>query len=259
MKLRRSFVTVFLIVFSLRAPASLGACETNGSDELHIQIDRLSDIVQKLKPDEEIRNVADFKNPAISASVLSEDEVQQLFKILASIKEIPFKYPEEGCYARALEMSRVMDQLGITSVRAFVAVPHTYKKYPNGTQDFIATGPMFYVKTRNSPKGYVEWNYHTAPVVLVKDHGKLVPTVIDPSIFDSAVPVQTWIATMSAKEKPVVQLTYHNRFDYGAIEETAYDDAKNTDYNAIDVKWMSRDLSKYLHEQKARQPGNIKK
>ena len=114
-------------------------------------INHLEYITQK------IQQIEDANKQQINISILSENEIQQLFQELNSKSHIPFGYPEDGCYARAQEMSLILDKKGVTTGKVFIE------------------GDLR-VDTTNSPKGYVEWWYHVAPIVFVKKNNKLVST-----------------------------------------------------------------------------------
>jgi hypothetical protein len=92
---------------------------------------------------------------------------------------IPFLYPDDGCWARAHEMCRLMINLGLSPRKVWI--DHS-------------TGHLLHVNTRNNPQCYVEWFWHVAPTLCVRG-----PTffrtrrmVIDPSLFTSPVPEATW-------------------------------------------------------------------
>lgn len=134
---------------------------------------------------------------SFDVSVVSKEEIQKLFTEMANQKHIPFKYPEDGCYARAHEMVRLLEQKNIIAAKAFIE-------------------GSLWVKTKNSPKGYVEWRYHVAPTILVQDGDKVRPYVIDPSIFDKAVPVEEWYEIQTKPPKGHRSITYETpRFQYG--------------------------------------------
>jgi hypothetical protein len=67
-----------------------------------------------------VKTLASWNNPKATASILSESEVAELFSKMAKVPEIPFEYPEDGCYARATYMSYLMEKAGIHSVRVYV-------------------------------------------------------------------------------------------------------------------------------------------
>jgi uncharacterized Zn-binding protein involved in type VI secretion len=111
---------------------------------------------------------------------LTPEQAQALFNIMASQPDIAFAYPIDGCYARAHIMSERMKQMGVN---------------PTGKVWSFAPDPAspLHAKTANDPNGYVEWGYHVAPTVSVKDaNGNVSDKVIDPSLFNRPVSPQEW-------------------------------------------------------------------
>ena len=79
-------------------------------------------------------------------------ELGQIFKWMESQHDIAFGFPSDGCYARAHLMIRRMQKRGLT--------PYKVWAFKNGA-------PL-HVCTTNDPKTYVEWDWHTAPVLRVR-------------------------------------------------------------------------------------------
>jgi hypothetical protein len=120
---------------------------------------------------------------------VSMKTAQQLFNAMAATTCdpltipppcIPFLYPDDGCWARAHEMCRLMINSGL----------HPRKVWIYGS---------LYVNTKNNPRCFVRWGWHVAPTLCVR-----VPIffpflllrtrrmVIDPSLFTSPVTEATW-------------------------------------------------------------------
>jgi hypothetical protein len=103
----------------------------------------------------------------------------QVFSVLAAQPDIAFKFPVDGCYARAHLMAQRMQKMGLAPGKAWT----------------FATDPAdpLWVNTPNHPDGKVEWGYHVAPTLPVKgDDGVVRDMVMDPSMFDHPVTVQEW-------------------------------------------------------------------
>lgn len=172
-------------------------------------------------------------NQQINLSVLSEEEVKTYFDDLAGREDIPYGYPMDGCYARAHKMVRLLEEQGVIAGKAFVE------------------GELF-VDTKY---GEVGWAYHVAPVVLVKTAGKVVPYVLDPSLFNKAVPFETWKAKMLAKKKAVFEREYFtNRFAYDPDDK----DRVYTDYQEEqlqDMNYANRNFSRimFMYEQQMKE------
>lgn len=115
---------------------------------------------------------------------LKPDEIQELFKKAKKMKDIPFAYREDGCYARAHIMARRFEKMGIPTQKAWI-------------------------KGKLSVEGMTsEWDYHVAPMIQVKEKdGRIVNYVIDPSVNDKAVPIDTWVASIKTKAKGAIMKT----------------------------------------------------
>lgn len=129
-------------------------------------------------------------------SEISEDYVKELFDYVASQKHIPFDLPEDGCYARAHEMALLLEEKGVITGKTFIE-------------------GNLRVETKNSPKGYVEWWYHVAPIVSVrKKDGSKGIFVLDPSIFKKAVPAEEWYEIQTKHAKYSDKKYFTPRFNY---------------------------------------------
>jgi hypothetical protein len=114
--------------------------------------------------------------PGSAGNPLSQADAAQLFGDLAAQPQIPFDYPRDGCYARAHEMCRIMQERGIDCGKAW-----------------IYASPGNSLRVEGTSMGTVEWRYHVAPVVNVKGaDGVTRPMVVDPSMFDKPVTVDEW-------------------------------------------------------------------
>src|SRR5574337_344330 len=84
-----------------------------------IEIDGLKDIMACISAGYPQESFAEFGNPNVTASVVDDADVQREFKKLSKIHKIPFDYPEDGCYVRAEEMSRILEKEGIITAKVF--------------------------------------------------------------------------------------------------------------------------------------------
>lgn len=106
---------------------------------------------------------------------------------------IPFLYPDDGCWARAHEMCRLMVDMGL----------HPKKVWIQGS---------LHVVTKNNPNCYVDWGWHVAPTLCVrKSFFKCHDLVIDPALFDDPVTKATW---KGVQGDPNATLTDSNWTDY---------------------------------------------
>jgi hypothetical protein len=90
---------------------------------------------------------------------------------------IPFRYPDDGCWARAHEMCRLILGMGVTPKKVW-----------------IQASTRLHVDTRNNPDCFVEWGWHVAPTLCVRGSVYLgtQEMVIDPSLFTTPVSKATW-------------------------------------------------------------------
>lgn len=88
---------------------------------------------------------------------------------------IPFLYPDDGCWARAHEMCRLMIDMGLSPKKVWI-------------QGSLNT------KTKNNPYCEVWWGWHVAPTLCVRwwwfPLGRRM--VIDPALFTTPVTQSTW-------------------------------------------------------------------
>ncbi len=118
--------------------------------------------------------------PGSAGNPLSQAQAGQLFGDLAGQKHIPFDYPPDGCYARAHEMCRIMQERGIECGKAW-----------------IYASPGQALRVEGTPMGTIEWRYHVAPIVNVQGQdGVTRPMVVDPSMFDHPVTQDEWKGAM---------------------------------------------------------------
>jgi hypothetical protein len=138
-----------------------------------------------------------------SGKVVSKDEARQVFSIMASRTDIAYRYPADGCYARA--------HLMIKQMLAMSCQPGKVWAFARSKNE-----PLF-TRTTNHPRGYVTWKYHVAPTLLVRGKprkngkpGKARRYVIDPSMFNEPVTVKRWKLAMkrpNSRVSPYITLT----------------------------------------------------
>jgi len=118
--------------------------------------------------------------PLQTRAAVSLDEAKAFFARVAEItcdprnpsgECITFLFPDDGCYARAHEMCRL------------IGPAKTGKAWIYGS---------LRARTRNHPDCSVPWRYHVAPTVPVKTGANVMTYILDPSLFPGPVPVATW-------------------------------------------------------------------
>ncbi len=167
----------------------------------------------------------------IELNVISMEKAQMLFDYIEDQDQIPFFYPEEGCYARAMEMARILDQMGVNSAKVFVE------------GDLV-------VKTYRTPFRFVLWDYHVAPVIAVRDGEEIKLMTLDPSIMKRPVTVDEWVAhqTGGRPEEFVTDLYYTSKFNYTPNQRNL----KLNEYREKDLKSTKEEMYQYLEVQKER-------
>jgi hypothetical protein len=130
-----------------------------------------------------------------ASETVTTKQIDRIFSWAARQKDIAYRYPADGCYARAHLLVRRLQKAG-------------YKPFKVWSQQ---NGEPLYVRTRNHPKGYVTWKYHVAPILRVRfNSGEQAWYVIDPSLFSRPVMVSTWRDVQrrpGSRSRPFVTVT----------------------------------------------------
>ncbi|MEK2643871.1 protein-glutamine glutaminase family protein [Bdellovibrio sp. BCCA] len=132
----------------------------------------------------------------IPVSVVKEEELNKIFSEISKDPKYAFDVVENGCWARAHIMARELEKRGIRVAKIF------------------AEGALA-VETKKALNGEgVMWTYHVAPVIAVETKNGVELRVIDPAMFDRAVPVKTWTDRMLPNKqfKDNVELYMTDRF-----------------------------------------------
>ena len=141
----------------------------------------------------------DIHGDKIEISLMSLAKATELFNFLSDQKEIPFDYPDDGCYARAHKMAKLLENKGITVGKVFLEAEEDGE---------------LWVWTPKHPEGHVEWSYHTAVIVSVKTKEGEKPYVIDPSLFTKPVSVAEWKKIQTQHSAVEAKLFFTKRFNY---------------------------------------------
>jgi hypothetical protein len=122
-------------------------------------------------------------------SVVSLAKAFEVFKAVARRTDIAFRYPTDGCYARAHLMGLQMFRMGVRPGKVWAFDDDAMSG--KGHARLVAV-------TSAHPKGFVSWRYHVAPVLKVRTKtGKVVTCVIDPSLHEAPVSLSTWRKRMT--------------------------------------------------------------
>ena len=136
--------------------------------------------------------------PGSPGNPLSEADAAVVFAELASLQYIPFDYPVDGCFARAHEMSRIMQEQGIASAKVFNYAAPTSLSVP---------GTEF---------GNITWGYHVAPIVNVTGtDGVTRQMVFDPSLNrDRPMTIEEWQTASGGPAGQRIETTSSDTYYY---------------------------------------------
>jgi hypothetical protein len=151
-------------------------------------------------PTETVKSAYGLRRKAeTKVSVLSSDQALELFRNFQNQKQIPFNYRIDGCYARATEMAKIAESLGIELGKVFAEGNLRAKTLP---PEKVST---------------VEWGWHVAPIASVETNGKRELMVFDPSMFKKPVTVEEWknaLLVSGATIPKVNKLYYASKYQY---------------------------------------------
>jgi ribosomal protein S6E (S10) len=132
-----------------------------------------------------------------SNKTISLKRANELFKKALAMKDISWKYKDDGCVARAHLMARRFEAEGV----------HVDKVWIKGN---------LYI-----PELDLAWDMHVAPIVYVEDQNKIQKMVIDPSLFDRPVTVEEWDKKLTKKTTGGTSITAFPMPDNSAMMERA--------------------------------------
>lgn len=173
-------------------------------------------------------------DPAVDAyedpppSVVSEAQATQLFNDMAALTCdpftvpspcIPFLYPDDGCYARAHEMCRLMRLQGIEAEKIWI---------------FGALHPA----TSNHPDCAVGWWYHVAPTLLVNTMAGTEKRVIDPSLMSGPASENDW---RTRQADPAATFEYTDQRPFWPHNGGNDDDYSQTNYYLQEKRLLLQD------------------
>lgn len=120
--------------------------------------------------------------------VYTQAEINSVFENISNSLGIEFNFPQGGCQQRAQIMSMFLNKkFAIEHAKVWLFAPINLYKNDFRTLQIVD-------KNRLTPDNNIYWNYHVAPVVLVKHGNKIDTLVIDPSINRSeALTLNKWL------------------------------------------------------------------
>lgn len=179
-------------------------------------------LVTASRPDQEIVDVRPLPKPFGSESPsapapppapdppVSPQRAQELFDLMnarscdpcaATAPCIPFKYPTDGCFARAHEMVRLMQLEGEQPEKVWIF-------------GSLVAG------TSNDPDCHVDWGWHVAPTLMVTTSGSLEKRVIDPSLSDHPITPEAWKTLQGDPNATLAFTGWEQYFPDGTIDNS---------------------------------------
>lgn len=121
-------------------------------------------------------------------TAMTKGAAQAFFRLFKSISCdrysgtpcLTFQYAPDGCQARAHYMRQLLEGNGYACEKIFA---------------FANTGML---QAHTQIGCCVQWGWHVAPLVKVRDGSSITPMVIDPSIFNKPVTVSEWLNAMES-------------------------------------------------------------
>lgn len=166
----------------------------------------------------------------IELTVVSEELLNRVFKLLAAREDIPYAYLHGESWAIAHTVARILEDNQIIAGKAFVEGEIYLDAKPSIAAHLGEAGLKYYI----------------APVVMVRKGNAVVPYILDPSLFSEPVPQKTWKAKLLAKPKAKFTREYYtNRF----ATDIADKDAKLTGYSdegLEEMRGLNRRFSREL-------------
>lgn len=169
----QQLLNTLTVAYQYRLPV-LVTEELLGHEIIDVRIDSVpftKGLVQEVKPP-----LGSSIDMPFSEAAVTLERAKELFTMVARQPYIPFNYPDDGCWARAHEMCRLIIASNI------LAQPRKIWIYGN-----------LKVSTRNHPNCSVEWGWHVAPTLLVETGTTSEIYVIDPSLFTEPVTKVKWV------------------------------------------------------------------
>jgi hypothetical protein len=171
---------------------------------------------------------SDSDPQVLTISVISSSQANDLFRKFTGNPDIPFKYPIDGCYARATAMAQMAEADKITMGKVYA-------------EGFLQA------KTDSVAYPIARWGWHVAPVAYVKKvDGKIDLMVFDPSLFNKPVGIDEWKSKMLDKsdgaESKINALYYGARYQYYRRRKEGY----KSEWDRQDLDDTKDKMSQYL-------------
>lgn len=118
---------------------------------------------------------------------------------------IPFLYPDDGCWARAHEMCRLMINMDLSPRKVWIQ-------------------GVLNVKTKNNPNCEVWWGWHVAPTLCVRSWWFPFSRrmVMDPSLFSGPVMQATWKGVQGDQNATLTDSAASIYYLWGSVTDPTY-------------------------------------
>lgn len=137
---------------------------------------------------------------------VTEAEAERLFAQLQSDPDLPFRFPEDGCFARAHRMAQLLELKGIESKKVFLI--------GNLQSKSSCADPN---PKRGSVAGEVKFAFHVAPsITVLRADGSRVKVVLDPSMARAPQTFEAWKSKLTPErcsQATVASLRAHDQND----------------------------------------------
>lgn len=173
-----------------------------------------------------------FQNQSIS--VLTKKQLSNLMGELKNNKDIPYDFPHGGCEERAYLTADWLAKKGIKSGKAFLT------KDPTKAFAFRIPHP----KKANA---FLEFKYHVANFVLVKEGKQTKAYIIDPIVSSAPINLENWRKKLTGHSMAEYSKQYQGEISFGPAEQYSSEglnvDFKNQEFKAD----LHKTLEKYSH------------
>ncbi|WP_110514052.1 WXG100 family type VII secretion target [Herpetosiphon llansteffanensis] len=134
-----------------------------------------------------------------------------IFEDMANEPDIPFQFPDDGCYARAHFMAyRISERYGIDINDVDkVFIYGDLEAQTSFIYDQVTIGGT--TDTSSTADGTVNWAWHVAPIINVRQGDINVPMVIDPSLSNRPLTIEQWKGIMNDPDA-ITEIAEHTTY-----------------------------------------------
>ena len=156
----------------------------------------------------------------LEVSVITPQAANAAFAQIKADKRIPFAFLLDGAYARSFAIGKQLGDRGIATAQAVV----------DGKLQFMS-----------EEFGAIDWGYHIAPAVLIREKASIKLYVLDPSLTSGPVTYEEWRAIfLKTRVTKITDQYLVSRFVYGPEKtdtSTEYDPEALADMDETNQKY----------------------